>query len=670
MRLAVSSPRRLAESGLLIASALAWLAHIATESGAPRLWLTLPLAAAAILGLLAVLLRGRGPAPRWIDGWRLVLVLAALYFLPTVYPRLRGDGTEYYALLRSPLLDNDVSLANDYQGLGVRPAVTPEGEVTSRVAIGQALLWLPPFLVAHFGTLLASALGAGLKPDGFAVPYQAAVTSATFAYGILALLLIEAFLRRLYGRAIALLTTLALWLTTPVHFYLVGNPFMSHGTSILLATAFVLAWLRARTGDDLRAWALAGLFGGLTALVRPQDAVLLALPAIDLLWLEAGWRRRGRVFLALAAAPCLLGAVQIAIWLRLYGLGFAGTVAEQNWLAAQVPQWADLLISPRHGLFTWTPIFLVAVLGWIGWWRRDRRLMLLFVLGLALAVIANAAMIDWWGSQSFGQRRLLSLVPLFALGLAEAIDFTRRKPLVLVAAIVLALIFWNQQFLFIYNTERVAPRDGAITLKQLSAAEAELAAERVLRSASWLPAWLWTPAYDNLKGLWLDAEPRSLGGLIDLASDEPEIQAFLEEGWYAKVQSEGDLRFRHSRGDHSALRVPIKTPACFLVSVRARSEMAGTPVTVALAVNGAKVGEAQALLNWSDLEFDLAPDRLRSGLNEIILFYSTTPRAQRAEAGGRDNALSLASIRFRRLPGPPCPAPAAATPLSVATQGE
>jgi hypothetical protein len=641
----------------VVVAGLAWIANLATETGASPLWLTVPLWIAAALAVLAVILPGA--APRWIDGWRLALVLLGLYFLPTVYGRLSGDGLEYYALLRSPVLDGDIDFANDYAGFGARPALTPSGDVTSRVAIGQALLWLPPFLVAHVGTSVASLLGANVKPDGFAIPYQAAATSATYLYGLIALLLLESRLRRLYGAPAALLATLALWLATPVHFYLVGNPFMSHGTSLFLATAFVLAWLRAREGDDWRAWAIAGLLGGLTALVRPQDAVLLALPAIDLLWLRVTPRQRLRLLLPLAAAPCILALTQLAVWLRLYGHAFAGTVAEQNWFGAQAPQWIELLFSPRHGLFTWTPLFLVGALGWIAWLRRDRRLALLFGLGFALAVAANAAMTDWWGCQAFGQRRLLSLVPLFALGIGEAIDFARRRPLVLVGIAVLGLILWNEQFLFIYNSERVAPRDRPITFDQLAAAQVDRTTELVIKSSSWLPTRLFVLAYDNLRGVWLDADPRSLNGLVDLGSDDAEIQRLVGDGWYGKIQIEGETSFRHTRGRRSFLSVPIKEPACFHLYLRARSEMGATPLVVTLFVNGVKAGEAPAQPAWSELEYDVSPDALRTGFNEISLVYSATPRDLRDERRGRDNALSVATLRFRRLPGPPCVPPEA-----------
>ena len=83
---------------------------------------------------LALGAAGRG----WIDRWRLVLVLAALWFLPAVYGRIGGDGNQYYILLRSPALDLDFDFANDFAGLGAAPVMSVQGESTSRMPIGTA----------------------------------------------------------------------------------------------------------------------------------------------------------------------------------------------------------------------------------------------------------------------------------------------------------------------------------------------------------------------------------------------------------------------------------------------------------------------------------------------------------------------------------------------------
>ena len=63
----------------------------------------------------------------------------------------------------------------------------------------------------------------------------------------------------------------------------------------------------------------------------------------------------------------------------------------------------DVLFSSFHGLFSWTPIALLAVAGFI--FVSDRRLKLAFVYAFVVEVIIGGAAPDWFGGFSFGARR-------------------------------------------------------------------------------------------------------------------------------------------------------------------------------------------------------------------------------------------------------------------------
>jgi len=101
---------------------------------------------------------------------------------------------------------------------------------------------------------------------------------------------------------------------------------------------------------------------------------------------------------------------------------------------------------------------------------------------------------------------LLGLTPLFALGLGEVLAFARRHPLLPAAGVLALLVLWNQGLAYIYNSELVAPRNQAVNLEQLAAAQVDVLYRGLLETR--LPAPLWTLAYDNLKGVWLDEGAR------------------------------------------------------------------------------------------------------------------------------------------------------------------
>lgn len=634
---------RLAERGFFAASAMAVLATVLRGAGAPGAW-GLSIAVAAIaLGLIAIF---ASPAGRlWLDGPRLALAAAGLLALGSVYQVVGGDGYEYYALLRSPILDRDLDFANDFAGQGAKPVLSARGEITSRFAMGTPLFWAPPFLAAH---LLA--LG-GLAPaDGFAPLYQAAVTVASYAYGFAALLVIEGLLRRRTSRAVALVVVLAIWLSTPLHFYMTANSSMSHAVSAFAATAMVWLWLRVRADEDPRQWALVGLAGGLAALVRPPDAVLLAIPVLDLVC-----RRRAvrgavlRPLLGLLIPPLLLGLAQCALWIAMHGSAFASVIRDQSYVARITPHVLDFLFAARHGMLTWTPVYALALAGWVAWSGRERRLPLLFAVTFALAVLVNSTTSDWWASDSFGQRRMLALTPLFAFGLAELVDWCRRRPLVPVAAALALLAAWNLQFEYVYNSGLVAGKSQAVDLDRLVSAQVKVAHRTLVRWHGRVPGAVWTLAHDNLNGVWVDEGARSLRGLIDLGREPEDLPLVVGHGWYEPEQ-DGPIDLRHSKGWRSWLRVPVRTAAPARLTVRARRGVPELGVRLRVEVNGVSAGEADLPAEWTDLGFAVPGGAVRRGLNDVALIFSATPRRDLPGYHGKDASSAVDFVRWERQP--------------------
>jgi hypothetical protein len=632
-----SDPAARLERAFFAACALTWLATVLRGTGLPAGWSAGLAVGAVVLGFFALVAPG---TRRWLDGPRIALAALGLLLLRTVYLSVGGDGYEYYALLRSPVLDFDLDFANDFAGLGSRPVHSSRGEITSRVAMGVSLFWAPHFLLAHLLAL------AGLdRAGGFSPVYQAAVTVASYVYGFAALVAIEAMLRRHVTRGVALVVTLAVWLATPLHFYMVANPSMSHGVSVFAATAMVWLWRRARQGDDPWKWALVGLAGGLAALVRPPDAVILAVPALDL-----ALRRmpRWRPLAALAAPPAALGLAQLALWYAMYGAGFADVVRDTNLVAGVEPHVLDFLFAARHGMLTWTPLYALALAGWLLLLRRDARAAGLYMAAFALAVLVNSTTTDWWGSDSFGQRRMLAFSALFAFGLAETIAAAARRPLVPIAAALALLALWNLQFEYVFNSGLVAGRSQAVDLDRLTTAQIGVAHRRLVRWHGRIPEAAWVLAHDNLNGVWLDEGTRSLRGTVDLGREPEDLPIVVGHGWYEPAEADG-VRFRLARGWRSWLRIPVRTEGAFTMTLRARRYLAELPVSVKVEVNGAAVGESTLTPEWSEQAFTIPEEAVRRGLNDVALFFSATPRRDIPGYHGKDAAAAVDWVRWERV---------------------
>jgi hypothetical protein len=604
------------ETACFAACGLTVLGKVAREVGALA-WLPgLGVILAIVLALAAAFVSRDGR--RWLDGWRAALLILGLVEFHAAYTRMGGDGLQYYILLRSPVIDGDFDFANDYAGLGVEPVLSPDGVPSSKMPIGVGLVWAPTFLIAHAVALASHALGGQLVPDGFGPIYHATIASTSYLLAFCALLLIEAALRRRIGPAIALASTLGIWLASPLHFYMTADPSTSHATSMAVSAAFVLYWLRVRERDDRRSWLLLGLVAGVMVIVRPQDGALLLLPIGDRLLRRPLARLLPVLHMAWGLLLC--GLLQFLVWIDMYGGSLFRIVFHQTNLVRPEPHFVELLFTARHGLFTWTPILALAACGWLLWLRRDWRMAALTCASFVVAVYVNSLMQDWWGASSFGQRRLLGFSVLFAFGLAEVFALIARRPLLPIFAFVAALSLWNTNLEWIFNSQALGSKDEALALEPVAAMQVRGVMRDVMRWEKRLPERVFYFLYDNLKGVWLDEGSRSLGGTLQLG-DEAFGPPYVGEGWY-KPRTEGDgadaRKVRESRGPRSRLRVPIRRPSDLEVFVRARAAR-------------------------------------RPGFNEIDFVYSATPKAALADRRGRNAAVLFEWIRFERRNLPPGP---------------
>ena len=416
--------------------------------------------------------------------WAAVFILS----LPAVTLRLyASDEIEYFAYLRSLWFDHDLSFDNEYRyfydhgiARGATPrengdgnygggfhetfleATTPTGLRINFAPIGTAILWAPFYGVADVGVRVARAFGSNIAADGYSAPYIASVAYGSAVYGFLAIALSAIAVRRILGTANW--TLAAVWLGTPLVFYMYVAPGFSHACSAFAVAALFVIWLHVRTE-----WSWAGVIAlgaatGVAGMVREQDLFIAIAPALDYVVsairsARAGsrpvWRSlAGALAGVLAFAVCFLP--QLMAYIILYGrLGPSPLVAEKmTWTS---PHAWELLTSVEHGLVFWTPLVVLAFAGLVqlSLGRVDRAasasrpqadnrwIGCLCLVMVASQVYVSGSLSSWSGS-AFGQRRLIGLTVVLAVGLASLFrsvppGWVRRT---LIAAVVLCT-WWN-----------------------------------------------------------------------------------------------------------------------------------------------------------------------------------------------------------------------------------
>ena len=168
--------------------------------------------------------------------------------------------------------------------------------------------------------------------------------------------------------------------------------------------------------------------------------------------------------LALAALPGLFPIVlQIAVWNLMTGKLVKYTYDDREtfryWAA---PKLFQTLFSPRHGLFTWSPLLIPAAAGVLRriWKRGGWQDPILVSLSASFLILwyVNSAWYGWWFGHAFGARAFLELACLYSAGLAFALEWIsegqaqRRK---LAALAIIACLAFNYLLIFLYVTQRI-----------------------------------------------------------------------------------------------------------------------------------------------------------------------------------------------------------------------
>jgi hypothetical protein len=394
---------------------------------------------------------------------RALLLALFLVTLPLVTPKIRGaDEIEYFAYLRSLVFDHDLEFGNEYQhfydadpqGLaGFKGTFLEKREpLTGRhinfAPLGTAVLWSPFYLAAH-GVVQTGLFGPRTAADGYSWPYLAAVCYASALYGFLGLLLVHGALRRFGGfpEPAASWSVAVLWLGTPVLYYMTLAPGFSHAASLFAVSLTLWLWLRAREQDGVLDWLLLGLAGGLSGLVREQDALFLAAPALDLacrVVTTRSLRAATARALVMAGAALVIFSPQLLAYRVLTGRCSPSTLVARK-LSYVSPHFLEVLLDPAHGLFAWTPLLLLASAGLLlGLRRRGSVVPALLLVTLLLQVWINGSLESWTQAGAFGSRRFVSATPVFAFGMCGlllwALPRLRRGA---TAVLLVVFVWWN-----------------------------------------------------------------------------------------------------------------------------------------------------------------------------------------------------------------------------------
>lgn len=402
----------------------------------------------------------------------LLLLLPGLVLFQTTVVH---DAFQYQATAVS-VLNGDYDLFEELFLHNSHRSYNPYAEGSIRY-LGVPLLEIPGIALASWLTPLWPDLHRFYPIDGFSQPYALAISVTSCLFGVAGLLLIYVWVRRHYGRKLALAAlALTLW-ASPLPFFLFLWHGWTHTYSICLSALFLLMLEElprpyegdyARSGHSptvILSWLGLGLIAGLLALIWPINGLILAVPGVEIL---ARLRRRPLAVLTCAAAMAAGMAIgflpQLAGWYGATGHPLGATYAKVgDYFDWWNPHLAEILFSTvRHGLFAWHPLLLPGFLGLA--WAAPARLRLGLITWVVAQILVMSCWSVWWTGIGFGNRFFLNLLPAAALGFAGGLRWTARAlgpaPLgkrgsVLFGAVATLAIFGNLSLLGAYRVDAI-----------------------------------------------------------------------------------------------------------------------------------------------------------------------------------------------------------------------
>jgi hypothetical protein len=418
---------------------------------------------------------------------------------------------------------------------------------------------------------------------------------------------------------------------TPLYWYMVYEPSMTHAASFGFVALFIVCSARWVPQGPTRGQSLGlGLLLGLAFLARSQESLFALYPAVLVLTMpRTAARERVRRALSLAgwaflgALPLIL--LQLAHSYVLFTRYEYNLMGQGGYFNPWHSRWLDTLFSSWHGFLSWTPAAYVAVIGTVAYLRRSWRWAACALGILFLTAWVNGATQDWAGGWSFGGRRFSSALVMLAPGLALVIEFALRRPLLAMAPIVAAALWWNH-LLMVQYTAGMLPKDQPVSFGRIVRQQAELHTRPPYSYPFAFPANVWFA--------WREGVPVDKYDVLSPETPRPEFalvfdrsaETFLLSGWDVPGGDDWGPSWWIG-GTPALIAVPLApSGGDVTITIRSRTRFEEPPVIAQLGldVNGHEVGRFTAGVpdaTTASITIPAAEARrlLRFGFNQIGL---------------------------------------------------
>lgn len=339
-----------------------------------------------------------------------LIIFGIAYFSPNAST---GGDARYSLLVSEALITQQTIRLDAYrEAIGSQQAVEwrlleKDGRLYYLYPLGSSILAAPlvlPFL------LMGQSMSVPTNED--------AAQNLLSALMVVAIFLVLDRIGRYYLPPVASLLLAATCVLGSTLMSALGTALWAQDFTVLCVSVclWLLVKLENKAAFPLLPWLL-GLFLFLAYLCRPTTAVFIAL-VLGFLFFKHRRTFWPVALTAFALLVCfsLFSHSEFGLWLPLYYLPrqLGGLLDYSGQQATPLPlALYGLLLSPSRGLFIYSPLFLLAILGVIHYRHtvKQHTLLWLILLWSIAHLLVVARFPNWWGGFSFGPRLLTDMLP-------------------------------------------------------------------------------------------------------------------------------------------------------------------------------------------------------------------------------------------------------------------
>lgn len=361
-----------------------------------------------------------------------------------------SDGKGYYSYLPAIFIYQDLQFgffgkmdSIYFEGRHQDYRNSYKGKVVDKYYCGTAVMLVPFFFVGHAMTLIA-----GEPTDGYSKFYALSVNLGAIFYLLTTLYFLSKLLR-LYEVPDKIIAFALFVFTfgTNIYYYEMVEPSMSHIYSLFFVTIFVYYAKLWFTEPKDKYLLLLSASLGMVALIRPVNVLIVAaLPFIAGSWpvLLKGLKDifRNKILVVVCVVIMIaICSIQLILYKIQTGDFFVFSYSTERFIWSD-PKMFKLLFGYRKGLFVYTPLLFISLVGLIWVYKQSKFQFYSFLVFFVLLTYVLSSWWCWWYGGGFGMRAFLEFYSLFVIlfGMAFKLFNTRYVSIAYITLACLLLI--------------------------------------------------------------------------------------------------------------------------------------------------------------------------------------------------------------------------------------